>query len=86
VLEPFIGLGDGLALGIAQRLPIFFGRDHGFEQMNHGGELARSELIEQMMGVLPVSGHYVPPQHRSCAKPSPSETSAPELIAACIHS
>jgi hypothetical protein len=27
-----------------------------FEKMNHGGELARAELVEQVMGVLPVSG------------------------------
>jgi len=52
VFEPFIGLGDGLALSIAQRVSLFLGRNHGLQQMNHGGELARAELIEQVMGVL----------------------------------
>ena len=30
---------------------LLFGRNHGFEQMDHGSELARAELIEQAMGV-----------------------------------
>lgn len=67
MLEPLIGLGDGLPLGIAQGLSIFLGRDHGFEQMNHGSELAGAELVEQMMGMLCVSRHYVPPWSRCCA-------------------
>jgi hypothetical protein len=29
VLEPFIGLGDGLALGVAQRVSIIARRDDG---------------------------------------------------------
>ncbi len=67
VLEPFISLGDGLALGIAQGVSILLGRDHGFEQMNHGGQLAGAELVEQVMGMLCISGHCVPPWSRSCA-------------------
>jgi len=57
VLEPFIGLADRFALGTAQGVSILLGRDHGFEQMNHGGKLAGAELVEQAIGVLYVSGH-----------------------------
>jgi hypothetical protein len=52
VLEPFIGLGDGLPLGVAQGVSIFLGRDHGFEQMNDGGELSGAKLVQQLVGVL----------------------------------
>lgn len=51
VLEPFVGLSDGFAFGIAQSVPILAGRDHGFEQMNHSGELSGVDLVEQLMGV-----------------------------------
>jgi len=44
---------------MADPVSIFVGRDHGFEQMNHGGELAGAELVEQPMGVLPAGGHGV---------------------------
>jgi len=57
VLEPFIGLADRFALGTAQGVSILLRRDHGFEQMNHGGKLAGAELVEQAIGVLYVSGH-----------------------------
>lgn len=60
VLEPFIGLGDGLSLGITQGVAVVFRRNHGFQQMNGGGEMAGGEAVEQAMGVLfgfdPVSG------------------------------
>src|SRR5450432_2852468 len=71
VLEPFIGFSDGLALGMAQGVAILIGRDHRLEEMNHGGELAGAELVEQVMGVLSVSGH--------CAPPSPSPSREPFL-------
>ena len=61
VLEPFIGFGDSLALGIAQSVSIFLGRDHGFEHMKHGSELAGAELVEQAMGMLYIGGHCVLP-------------------------
>src|ERR1700677_1973878 len=61
VLEPLIGLGDGLALRIAQSISILIGSHHGFQQMNHSGELAGAELVEQVMSVLYVSGHCVLP-------------------------
>lgn len=57
MLKPFAGLGDGFAFGIAQGVPVVFRRDHGFEQMNHGGELPWVELIEQLMGELLIDGH-----------------------------
>jgi hypothetical protein len=57
VPEPFVGLGNGLPLGIAEGVAVIVGRDQGFEQMNYGGELAGAELVKQMMGVLSVSGH-----------------------------
>jgi hypothetical protein len=57
VLEPFIGRGDGLALGMAQGVIVFGRRDHGFEEMNHRGKLAGAELVQQLMRVLSVSGH-----------------------------
>jgi hypothetical protein len=57
VFEPLIGFGDGFALGTAQGVSILLGRDHGFEQMNHCGKLVGAELVEQVMGVLYVSGH-----------------------------
>jgi hypothetical protein len=60
-LEPFIGFGDGLALGVAEGVAVFLGGDHGLQQMNHGGELVRPELVRQVMGVLSVSGHGVLP-------------------------
>ena len=60
VLEPFIGLGDGLALGIAQGVTVLLGRDHGFKQMNHGGKLAGAELVEQLMGMLYVCPLVLP--------------------------
>jgi hypothetical protein len=57
VFEPLIGLADRFALGTAQGVSILLGRDHGFEQMNHCGKLVGAELVEQVMGVLYVSGH-----------------------------
>ena len=57
VLEPLVGLGYGLTLGIAQGAAVLVGRNHGLEEMNHGGELAGAELVQQLMGMLYVSGH-----------------------------
>ena len=61
VLAPFVGLGDRLGFGGAEGVAILFRRDHGFEQVNHGGELAGPELVQQIMGVLYISGHCVLP-------------------------
>jgi len=52
VLEPLVGLGYGLALGITQGVSIFFRRDHGLEQMNHRGKLARAGfVVDRSMGI-----------------------------------
>jgi len=59
VLEPFIGFVHGSSFGTAQRISIFVGRDHSFEQMNDSGELAGLELVQQLMGVLFIDGHCV---------------------------
>jgi hypothetical protein len=68
VFEPLIGFGDGFALGTAQGVSILLGRDHGFEQMNHCGKLVGAELVEQVTGVLYVSGHFVLQASRSGAE------------------
>ena len=52
---------------MADPVSIFVGRDHGFEQMNHGSKLAGTELVEQVMSVLYVSGHFVLQASRSGA-------------------
>jgi hypothetical protein len=57
MFQPFVGLGDGLAFGIAEGVSILLGRHHAFEQMNHGGKLAGAKLVEQLMGVIDISGH-----------------------------
>src|ERR1039458_2888341 len=44
VLEPFIGFGDGLTLGIGQGVAVLVWRNYGLEEMNYSGELARAEL------------------------------------------
>ena len=57
VLEPFVGLGDGLAFRIAQGVAILVGGHYGFQQMNHRGKLGRRQAVEQLMGVLSIYGH-----------------------------
>src|SRR5208337_376042 len=54
--------------GQAELRQDFLMRNHGFHHMNHGGERAGAELVEQVMGVLYVSGHCVLPWSRSCAR------------------
>src|ERR1035437_3179548 len=53
VLEPFIGLGDGLALSMAQGVSILV-VDHDFEQLGDSVELRGVELIEQLVGLLSI--------------------------------
>jgi hypothetical protein len=59
--EPFIGLGDSLALGVTQGVSIFLIVDHHLEQPDHGRELVGAQFIEQAMGVLPVGCHCASP-------------------------
>lgn len=59
VLEPFIGLGDGPALGIAQGVSVLLRRNQSLQKVNHGGELVRAKLIQQVVSVLSVRGHRV---------------------------
>src|ERR1017187_3378705 len=51
VLEPFIGLGNGFAFGIAQGVSILQ-RDDGFEQMNHGGERRSEEHTSELQSPM----------------------------------
>jgi hypothetical protein len=51
VFAPFAGFGDGLGFRGAEAVAIF-GRNHGFEEMNHGGKLAGVQALQQFHGVL----------------------------------
>jgi hypothetical protein len=56
--EVFPRGGDGLPFLFAQRF-IVIGFNHDFEELQDGRELIGPELVEQLMGVLLVSGHYI---------------------------
>src|SRR4051794_30004093 len=63
--EPFVSCGDGGAFRIAQGVGLLRRRKQRLQNMNYGVELPGSELIEQLMGVLSISGHCVFPWNRS---------------------
>lgn len=79
VHEPFIRLGDGATFGIAESIPVLVRRDHRFEQMNHGVELALAEPVEQMMSVISVSGHCDLSRNRSLGRAEFHNASAGNL-------
>ena len=61
--EPLAREGDCAAILFGQGL--FLGMQHDFQELHDGGDLARPELLEQLVGMLfsfqRISGHRVPP-------------------------
>ena len=61
--EPLAREGDSAAILFGQGL--FLGMQHDFQELHDGGDLARPELLEQLVGMLfsfqLISGHRVLP-------------------------